>query len=775
MKAGMEFARVKDFQKEMESKRERAQIEQDFKDDMRERAALPWGSEGSLYNADGTVNKEMVNGLVTQYQERNLGTKKRYWLRQNNLQSEEELKGANLQLKLDAFDLVGRQERQNIEQSFNDTYTMYAEQGNAAGAFSAVDSAVARGIITPQRGEYMKARVIKRSTMEKAASGGGYSSEGTTYMGEDAVLAATAARTNWKPGGAAASAPAPAGAPAGDSANLELPGQGDSFGGKATGLFPEDEAATPADGTSSGSAHTLTTEMLTPGTGASGLGIEVAHAPSASDLWAAGDDSGVARVMTASEFDSYRQSFVPPCAVSTAEKPDGTMEFACPSYAADSVKYMVGEANRDGEISEDAAYTVIAEVTLDAITYNSDATVADIMSNFEGSGIFEALGKGNANVGKQKVEGIVTQFRDRGLQVTGRLTMPHIKQMVEAHVGRGDMFINSEWRRMEKLNPGLDEGANYRWPGSNATEAKRQKWRDLKALYVKYRDEYNPLHPQGDVTDGEFAEKAQGFYNWYMGGSGKYRDGKSASQKLASQWYLAQCGLALGKATVGYNSETKGLMMQNDKGESYADSVDVVREVLRMPLPQRLTADTFAELHTKQQTRNAELQGHFKSNSEDSYAQLNTWGEQHGKKAEAKRKAEEKRAKEEADAADKAAKAAEKEAARRQRIEQYKVRSKVRNMSWAWDGVQRGDGSAPRCTIPQAEWDEAMEKMGHEDGVTTLYVSIGGKRIEVEGPNKEGRILLNTRAVFAVQPKPKKGQNPRLDGTLEYTYSLNQN
>ncbi len=137
--------------------------------------------------------------------------------------------------------------------------------------------------------------------------------------------------------------------------------------------------------------------------------------------------------------------------------------------------------------------------------------------------------------GKLRVAAVAEEMVRRGRQGSLALNPQEVRRVVDAALAEDSFGEGSEWKAMEGLKPKAD--GDYDKPDD---EAGRKRWFALFEVYRKYRDRYNPQHGEGEVDADEFAKKAQGFYEWYMGGSRVYKDLKEAETDAARDWYCAK-------------------------------------------------------------------------------------------------------------------------------------------------------------------------------------------------------------------------------------------
>lgn len=731
------YADLKDYQQQLEKARERKVNEAAFKADLKRRAELPWGSTDSVYLADGSINRDAVQSLVVQYQEKNLATRGNYWKRENNLRDEQGLKLANEMVSIDAFEMLGAQERSNMMRVFNDTFDLMDAQGDVPGAFATADSAVARGLITPQRGEAMKLGIAKRAVEAKAQAEKKLNVGGVDFGGYDAMLAAAVAHDEGvQEEGEAALRPS-------DLGEFSLSEEGGTFGGEATGLFPDDVVT---DGTDDG----LEPVEVTDGS--------QAYTVSAAGRWAAGDDGWAVRSMTGSEYARTQSALRPMASVMKELRDNGRVSFKAAPESDDVVISAVGVANKQNELPRDESAKAIAHIVLGAIAENPKATTDEIYKLVEGSEFVLSMGNGNAQQGEYFTKAVIELFRERAQVSQGRLTTPQMKAMVDAKLASWPAKNYTEAGMIAKLDPTkkLNSDGEYEKPKREKDAKGYEDWHKLFNFYKQYRDEFNPQHPKGDAHKEEFEKIAPHFWTWFMGRHYNQKIGQT--KEVAKNYLMGQIGMELANASAGVDPSSGVLLFKQDKdGKSYADEIALVKSVLSRPLPDDMGMDAVEAAERKRAAAGARIAEKFRHDAIPYFEKL-------------RKESEAKAAEKEAAAVQKDAQKAELEKAK----EQLQAAAQPRLLQWGWNRVNTSgvDGVAPSCTLPADQYNALFAEYGVDPRKHRVFLTVNGKNVWVEGKNDKGIVELNTPAVLLVTGKPKKGQDVRYKGIMHASYTI---
>ncbi len=805
------YAEVKDYQKGLEAERERAELQSQFRQEMTRRANAQWGSEDSLFHEDGTINEEAVQGVVTDYQERQAATGKTFWLMKNRIRESETMQKAHGMLELDALEMVGRQERQNIERAFQDNFALHAERGDTGAAFASVANAVSRGIITPARGELMKLKLAKKGVQGAAAGGGSLTVGGQTFNGIEAQLAADLVRSGGKlEAGEEKEEESKAAdlAQQAEESNIinQVTEQGADEGGElSAGLTAHEISGGTEEPQSQLTAHRVEgggaavdadgnseARQLTANQTAGEPAQEEEPAPpeepkeeapqlTPSDMWFTwGDSSGVLKLMDPTEYEAALNSWSPFCNVSMETREDGSTYWKAQDGSPEAVERMAAHANEQGGASENDCKMVVANLTLQAAHDNPHATPEQILKMFESSPIFATLGGGDAEQGKVKALAIVQEFSERARLGTSKLTTDNIERMVDAKLAAGEVYQNRDWARMEKFTRALfalqgweeptrktaqefagaiPDGSTWKKPSEKDTRG-LAVWYELQEIYKKYRPQFRP--GAKEMGNGDFKKEVVPFVKWFMGDSHIYQDRKREDLAAAKDWYLAETAYEL----------RKNLSVDNDGKAQYGgynSDVMLVQDVLKRELPEDLGVDAYRRKMDVDEKNNIETSKSFRRKAEAASEKLIQMKADYAVNVKEKQKKEEQVQKKAEREEEKRLRAEEKakETAEKRRLGMERARP--RQSGWQWNRTPSADGAGPTCTIPREQFEELTEKLGY-DGSQVLYLRVGNTNVQVTGVNKKGVIELNGAALQKVQPRPKKGQKWRQNGKLEYSY-----
>lgn len=736
-------------------------------EDFNNRMSLKWGEEGSFYNEDGTRNKNAEAEFVAKWQDENDKIPRNYWLGNNRMQGETRQEEVRMKIANGLSSELQAQELKNIRAVWQDNYEAELAKKNYGNAQQMIDEAVQRGLLRPSQGNLMKVKLAKTRIASgggrsRGGSGGGMTLGGKRYCNPKSALLAASQQRQREP----------------LSADDEVQGepqpsevqnvQNEPEQGSLTSTMPQGGEELPAAGEplTMPKAHTepvqdsLTTTMPQGGTGLPADGEPLTMPKDPMTAFLEDDDLGIVfKNMSVSEFSDYRSQVEQAAlAVPCEEQEDGSRVFRADPSAPESVQRMTAQANEDGEVNPDAARGVVANLTLAAVADDPSATAEQLVKMFDDSGIFEALGEGDAEMGKVRVHAIVNEMRERGQSGTQKVNLATIQALVKARVEQRDFCPNAEWKQMEGLNPGLKEGETW-------NKDDRDKWFALYRVYEKYRAEYNPdaVRAGTPLAKDEFNEKAQGFYNWYMGSSHHYKDAKKADTDAAVDWYTAKVTETLKD---NLNVAPNGVVNYG----GYATDMRVVEDALAQTPPETLGVAARARVAEEQEKANAKRSEAFRLRAEKDTEKLRTWKQQHREHSDKAAKAKEREEAREVREAEKQRKAEEKAAEDRRIRSLNAARHQPRTSAWVWDGEDDEDGGEPCALLPEGEYRRLVEELGY-DGTQDVSIMAGGKKIRVVGTSKDNRIHLNTQAVFAIQAKPKKGEHYRTSGSkLGYSY-----
>ena len=699
---GVKIGRLHDLGLQQRVTQERDRIRTEMDVEMKQAAAVAWGSEESLFRKDGSVNSDRYDAIVA-----------KYW------GQAEAISPGDFALGENAVRFAGEQEqlRQDIalgmmkfaaQATLDNTRKAFAD--NLQLATAKEDWEAARGLVEDARGSLLndteaELELLKlgRGKLRAAARTGGFGSpasvnvDGTEYSGLSAALAMAKKRGN-----SAAAPPEP----------QPLP----------TAETPAETPAEPAAPTADDMGPTLT-------------------------------------LMPQEELDSIVTAFADDTRVLSTPRADGGVQVSCPAYAPECVQRVAAVGNAHGGIDAQQARMMITRIALDTVFEDPTATGAEVIALFDKSGIYEAMGDGDAAVGKARAAAIAEECVARGRADTSKLSMGAIKPIVEAHLRSPEFLKQREWSRFETLNPGLDD------EDDDWADRDDPRWHQLKEYYYKHRTEYNPGFKAWDDHDDlldEYEEHAQRFFNWYT--KNKLKDIKEADIEAARDWY-----------TMHITSRLREKLQVDSQGslnyEGYASDLQLVRAALRESPPARLGAEELIASRDKLNAEAAGLSHRFRQAAAKDYTALHSLKEQRSMKAQreekAKKQAEGKAAREAKKRDEAQEKAAAKEAARKLHV----ARSTPTRADWQWDAAPAADGAVPQCSLPESEYNRLQSELGF-DGSQLVYLQVNGARILVTGVSKNGKLQLNAPAVAKVQKKPnaKKGESWKTNGNLEFSY-----
>ncbi len=762
LKVAEQYAELHDFGTRQEVAAKRAELEEEREAEWARRSALANGAEGSFWTEEGNLNEEAISEFTSKYAERDAQIERPYWLRRNAMRDAEATQNAQQAVSKQVRLAAVREEARRRKDAFETNLELAIRKENWGGANELLCDGVASGQMTKAEAELAKLK------MDKARMGGlGRASRGTmtppavnvggrTYHGASAALAMQAARDGWKKQGAAEAATPMAGA--GEDVRVDV-------GGALPHVPTEQERVTQVQVGGGAEAFTIDTEDQD-------VFRQMTEAPAAptraDEAWTLGDmydpvSMDAAAKLPMADFDLLRDDFVYTEGVMVQPGEDGRMHYNCLPTAPDAVKRVTAQAEEQGAIDPAAAKSMLAEITVAAVAQNPQASPEQLMKQFDESGIYEALGDGDAEVGKVRAQAVVQEWKDRGTAGTTQVNTKAIERLVAAKVNAPEFGKGQEWKTMEALNPGKTIIAKWEMPDKEDELQDYKKWWTLYKVYKKYRNEYaasNGLNLEEDTPENyedvrdEFAMRAQKFYNWYMKGKeGKYNTLKNAAKEAASGLYTAEAALRL-REGMAVGADGKVVY------PGYSTEAEAIKGVLAQELPNDLGVEAAERAVAAMETRHARLAAAASKKAVEAY----------GKLREAKTETQV-LAKEREKAAEAEAKAAEKEAERRRIQKLNLARMKPVQASWQWDGEDAPTGMPPTCTVPKAEMERLVRELGLEEG-HAVYLKCNGKRILVTGENAGSRVELNAAAAQVIQPKPKKGQKYLLSGELGYSYEF---
>lgn len=717
--------KVEDAKNEFESERALIALQDSTRKELERRFHLPDGHEESFFDKNGNIRETQMADMKARVDKAlgGIGVNIIDPERRQQMQMKAGLAGARL------LDSIGQTwesvQREKMETSWRDALELAEERGQQGEANSLIDRGVQMGIITSARGQLMKARMEnKRLRGLGAAARSGVPQVvtvgGKEYSGASAALAMLANEGDAK-GEAKAEGPTPA------------PMQ------QAAVVAPEsvDIAGTGIDARGN---------LNFPDT------LSVVVDPNSLDSFT---------MLPESERSALVDDFTFDRKVLTLTDDMGKEHFSCPVTAPETVQRVAAQAELKGELDVDTCRGMVARITMDAAVENPEVSTEQVLKMFDDSGIYGALGDGDAEVGKARTRAIVEEMRQRAQAGTTGVNMPTIQRMVDAKVKEPTFGAGQEWKRMEALDPKLKKKSDGTYPEweKSSDDVQRKKWFALYDVYKKYRSEYNPF-AEGEADRDDFNKHAGAFYAWYK--ENVYPQQKKAAQEAAKDYYTA--------AVV---EELRGRVDVNQTGQAvyqgYANEVALARDVLSKPLPSDLGVAALAQREKAIQQGDVALSKSFRETAAEDYKKLGKMKQAEVENSAAARKAKERQEAAEKRAAEKDAREAEKRAEQQEARRLFVARSQPRQANWAWDGENAPDGAQPLCTVPVEEYRRMQQELGF-DGSQAVYLRVGNTKVLVMGPNDTGKVQLNTPAVLKIQSKPKKGEKYRVNGELGYSY-----
>lgn len=749
LKVAEQYAELHDFGTRQEVAAKRAELEEEREAEWARRSALANGAEGSFWTEEGNLNEEAISEFTSKYAERDAQIERPYWLRRNAMRDAEATQNAQQAVSKQVRLAAVREEARRRKDAFETNLELAIRKENWGGANELLRDGVASGQMTKAEAELAKLK------MDKARMGGlGRASRGTmtppavnvggrTYHGASAALAMQAQRDGWKKQGAA------------EDVRVDV-------GGALPHVPTEQERVTQVQVGGGAEAFTIDTEDQD-------VFRQMTEAPAAptraDEAWTLGDmydpvSMDAAAKLPMADFDLLRDDFVYTEGVMVQPGEDGRMHYNCLPTAPDAVKRVTAQAEEQGAIDPAAAKSMLAEITVAAVAQNPQASPEQLMKQFDHSGIYEALGDGDAEVGKVRAQAVVQEWKDRGTAGTTQVNTKAIERLVAAKVNAPEFGKGQEWKTMEVLNPGKAKNGSWSEPDKEDDLYNYKRWHSLYKVYVKHRNEYaadKGIELKEDIRD-DYRKNAQNFYNWYM--DDKYKKLKDAAQEAASGLYTAEAAMRL-REGMAVGADGKVVY------PGYSTEAEAIKGVLAQELPNDLGVEAAERAVAAMETRHARLAEAATRKAIEAYGKLSKAKEE----TQVLAKEREKAAKAEAKAAEKAKEAAEKEAERRRIQKLNLARMKPVQASWQWDGEDAPTGMPPTCTVPKAEMERLVRELGLEEG-HAVYLKCNGKKILVTGENAGSRVELNAAAAQVIQQKPKKGQKYLLSGELGYSYEF---
>ena len=694
------FAELHDQGVKQRATQERNKLRAEMDTELADAASQAWGTDESLFRKDGSVNTDRCDAIVAKYRERNQSVSPGdFLLDRNGAQHWHDQELEHEDIGLRVMKFASRQSLENVRTAFEDNYENAVLRQDWDGAARLVDD-VRGSLLTSTQAENRKLK-LQQMRLREVARAARASEPVTVNVGgsEYTGLSAALAMEAARNGEVVESAPA---------------------------------ADTAGEAGEAGAAPVF-------------------------------DAAPAAKRMPESEFGEVTDGLTFNNRVVSFEREGGGTDVRCDVTAPECVQRVAAHGNAHGGVDADQARMMVARITLDAVADNPMATGSQLMAMFDDAGIYEAMGAGDADVGKERCRAIVDEMVARGRGDTDKLATGAIKPMVRAHLASREFAESREWGRVKAADPRRKkDGDGWEvWDKSDLDEAERKQWFALYEVYGKYRKEFKP-DAEGELDKDEFEENAQAFYRWYM--DKKYGELKRADEAAAEDWYMMRMATDLREKE--YTDADKG-----EKYTGYSHDVQVAREVLRTLPPQNLGADELVAASVQAQKQDALRSAAFRKAAAADYEKLRGLKQSKAANSEAAARKREREQRAEERKAEKAARDAEKQAEKIAARKLFVARSAPREAAWKWDGKNAPDGALPGCRIPEAEYKRLVEELGY-DGSQQVYVQVNGARIQVVGVSKSGKVELNAPAAAKVQKKPnsKKGEHWKTGGSLGYSY-----
>lgn len=747
---GVKIARLHDLGLQQRVTQERDRIRTELDVELQKAADVAWGSDESLFRADGSVNSDRYDAIVARFREEAERVDPgEFQLGENAVRFAGEQEALGEDIGLQAMRFTALRSLQNTRKAFNDNLEL---------AVAREDWGAARGLIEDARGTLLNDTEAELGLLRLqrgrlrglgAASRGAavpptLSVGGREYSGASAALALCEGAENMQSAQGRAVLTAE-----------------EVFGSEPTEPKPEGEQEPEVDDTA---ALTLSSTAVLPRESEAGaITLQPYQDPGRVDTF----------TLQPVEFENTIDAIVRQPASEFAQMvadlsydnhiwsiPDrmGKPQFSCRPTAPRAVQRVAEEAQRTGEINPETCRSMVARLTMDAVAENPSVTTEQVMKLFDDAGIYEALGGGDAAAGQLRTRAIVEEMKQRTNAGTTTVNMETIKAMVAERVNRPGFFRGHAFYDVWRNSPRLRQGDKWEYPDNPEGQ---QAWSAVLRVYKEYRRDFNPSLPilahslsEQELHDAyveEFEESAGDFVTWYR--KEIYEDERKAAVEAATDYYMGAITEALrnnlsvdasGRATYG----------------GYASEVSIAMRQLMTELPERPQDEVLTRLERTAEEGDATRSQELRLKAQRDYERLGRMREQHAANgARAAREAERQQRNE--------AKAEEREAARRLHV----ARSTPRQRAWVWDRQNAPDGEQPMCTIPVAEYERLRDELGY-DGSQMVYIRVGSTKVLVAGTNDTERIQLNTPAVMKIQPRPSQRRNERwrTRGDLGYSY-----
>ena len=733
------------------------------------RLQLADGAEGSFFDANGNFRQVEVANFNAKVNKRlsSVGAGIMNAERRQAMQARAGVAG--VKLLDDVAGLWTKVQAQKCRTAWQGAFDAAMAKGDYLTAQRLLKAGVGAGVHgvgTARRGGR---RVAARALGDAGRSGKPVRVGGREYTGDNAVLALSNARApkpkpELKPDAEGRVTMSALDEPTATVAEADDGGSGllDTAGsvtmapyGVAAGEAAEREGAEPVADMSA--ANVTLTGSVIPGVDTAPKPDEGARVDAALDAFAdTGEAGGVFQILTRDEQDEVVSSFCETDRMYTLTDYSGRQRVETSAATPEPVERAAAKTEAAGGVmSEEDARSMVAGLVMYYAADDESVTADALTGVFAGSGVYEALGAGDAAVGKLEVHGMVAEYMERARSGTDKVTMATIKRMVDAKLReRGWGNTQWGWREMEDLNPGMEGEQELEdvWD-RESDHAVWEKWWALRRKYDWYRKEgrYKPKHEDSDA-DEEFDENAQDFYDWYM--KNEYKPYRENCENGARDWYIGEIVRQLKNRM----SEGKdGKPVYGDGKGGYASEIAIAREVLERKPPADMGYEAMRKREEERENETRERMRGRKDSAQPWVAKL--------RDAKARAKAEEaaakKREKDEAKAEAERAKREEKE---RVAVLKQKRRA-VRGMSWRWDEREAGRGDCCGVWLPKAVARELVNELEWDDEKEELRVQVGNVSCVVLGLCDGDEYRLNTPAVIKLNGRVKKGAQYAVAGS----------
>lgn len=751
-KLGGDIVRMTDYKRGAQAQRDLNAARTTAETELNEGLAAAPGTAKSFFFEDGSRDEDKINDYIARTSDAYAAVDPGFVNPEAALRWREERTDFIENAKMRTIGQIADHELRSIRQAFEDQQELLLRQGDMGGAERNIRHAHSAGLISNTKMQSMLLGLAKRALRSAGEGGGAGSGAGGGSIapvsiggimyddGASAALAAEWARDGegMEPG------------KSGEPGSLPLPPDESSAGvvvpdGAYEEAVPMADVADGADGNLGAFA----------GGGDTGSPLDA--------FFRSGDFGGVMPLVGQRDFADFTDNMgLTSICVRSCPQDDGRVVYSCSASAPEVVERAAAHANEAGELTSDDARAMVTNISFSLLSDNPDASNEQMSKVFDASGIFESLGDGDPEVGKVRALAIVEEVRQRAAAGTLKVSMETIEKVVDTHVD-GLRIEERQADQLRYMDPKLD--VKDKWDKSDLDEEGRRRWFALYEAYGKHRAEYlrdrGKEVPSTPLDKDEFEPLAQDFYDWFMPGA-KAR--ATARRAAVRDWYMAEI---MRKLTDHVRSNNG----QIDYGVSYANDMEVVRDVLQQEAPADLGENALMKMRTESALADKKRTDAYRKQAEEDFARLQalkSYTKEHDEKTQrAKKRAE-----------DAEVRKREKEFAAQEKAEETRrarmlnaERMRPRRSEWVWDRHNAAFGESPACTIPEAQHRELVEKLGF-DGSQVVYLQINGSKIRVDGVNKSGRIELNTPAVCKIQKKPnaKKGERWGYSGQLGYSY-----